>query len=226
MRRGICETDAFLNEKKEGLKKNNIRELLKCPRQIAIVIGLTMGSILAFYTYTTYMQKFMVNTIGLSKVDATLISALTLFLFMVVQPVMGLISDKVGRRPLIITFGLLGTIFTVPILTALNETTNVWVIFLLIMAGLLIVSCFTSIGAVVKAELFPVEIRALGVGLPFAITVSIFGGSTEYVALWLKSVGHETWLYWYVTGCIAVSLAISLLMHKTKGRINKSDGKS
>ncbi|HIF0232342.1 TPA: MFS transporter [Legionella pneumophila] len=226
MRRGICETDAFLNEKKEGLKKNNIRELLKYPRQIAIVIGLTMGSILAFYTYTTYMQKFMVNTIGLSKVDATLISALTLFLFMVVQPVMGLISDKVGRRPLIITFGLLGTIFTVPILTALNETTNVWVIFLLIMAGLLIVSCFTSIGAVVKAELFPVEIRALGVGLPFAITVSIFGGSTEYVALWLKSVGHETWLYWYVTGCIAVSLAISLLMHKTKGRINKSDGKS
>lgn len=225
MRRGIHETDAFLNEKKDGLKINIIRELLKYPRQITIVVGLTMGSILAFYTYTTYMQKFMVNTIGLSKMDATLISALTLFLFMVVQPIMGLISDKIGRRPLIITFGLLGTIFTVPILTALNETTNVWMIFLLIMAGLLIVSCFTSIGAVVKAELFPTEIRALGVGLPFAITVSIFGGSTEYVALWLKSVGHETWFYWYVTGCIAVSLMISLLMHETKGRINESDEK-
>ena len=99
MRRGICETDAFLNKKKENLKKNISRELLKYPRQITIVVGLTIGSILAFYTYTTYMQKFMVNTIGLSKVDATLISALTLFLFMVVQPIMGLISDKVGRRP-------------------------------------------------------------------------------------------------------------------------------
>jgi MHS family alpha-ketoglutarate permease-like MFS transporter len=225
MRRGISETDAFLNEKKASLKKNMIRELLKYPRQIAIVVGLTMGSILAFYTYTTYMQKFMVNTIGLSKVDATLISALTLFLFMGVQPVMGLISDKVGRRLLIITFGFLGTIFTVPILTTLAQTTNVWMIFLLILAGLLIVSCFTSIGAVVKAELFPAEIRALGVGLPFAITVSIFGGSTEYIALWLKSIGHETWFYWYVTGCIAVSLVVSLMMHETKGHINEFSDK-
>lgn len=184
-----------------------------------------MGSILAFYTFTTYMQKFIVNTIGLSKVDSTLISALTLFLFMVVQPIMGLISDKVGRRPLMITFGLLGTIFTVPILTALNGTSNFWMISLFIMAGLLIVSCFTSIGAVVKAELFPAEIRALGVGLPFAITVSIFGGSTEYVALCLKSIGHESWFYWYVTAGIAISLLISLLMYKTKDRINESDEK-
>lgn len=220
MRRNMEETEAFKSLGKKDLQKKGIRELLKYPRQIMIVVGLTMGSIVAFYTYTTYMQKFMVNTAGLSKETATLISALSLVFFMLIQPIIGLISDKIGRRPLQITFGILGTLFTVPILTALSKTNDVLIIFLLLLAALLIISFFTSISAVVKAELFPTEIRALGVGLPFAITVSLFGGTAEYVALWLKNIGHETWFYWYVTGCIAISLIVSLLMKETKNNVD------
>lgn len=220
MRRNMEETDAFKSLGKKDLQKKGICELLKYPRQITIVVGLTMGSIVAFYTYTTYMQKFMVNTAGLSKETATLISALSLVFFMLIQPIIGLISDKIGRRPLQITFGILGTLFTVPILTALSKTNDVLIIFLLLLAALLIISFFTSISAVVKAELFPTEIRALGVGLPFAITVSLFGGTAEYVALWLKNIGHETWFYWYVTGCIAISLIVSSLMKETKNNVD------
>jgi MHS family alpha-ketoglutarate permease-like MFS transporter len=216
MRRNIEETQTFEHENKEILKKNLLLELLKHPRQILIVVGLTLGGTLAFYTYTTYLQKFMVNTIGLSKDDATLISAGTLFVFMLLQPIVGFISDKIGRKPVLITFGVLGMLGTVPILTALGEMKNLWAISSLSMLALVIVSCYTSINAVVKAELFPPEIRALGVGLPYALTVSIFGGTAEYIALWLKQIGHESWFYWYVSFSIAISLVVYLFMPETK----------
>jgi MHS family alpha-ketoglutarate permease-like MFS transporter len=69
---------------------------------------------------------------------------------------------------------------------------------------------------VVKAELFPVEIRALGVGLPYSITVAIFGGTAEYIALWAKKMGHESFFYWWVTACIFISLVVYFTMKDTR----------
>ena len=149
------------------------------------------------------MQKFLVNTSGFSKETATLISASALFIYMCLQPVVGAISDRIGRRPVLIAFGVLGTLTTVPILTALAATRDAWTAFALVMAGLVIVSGYSAINAVVKAELFPTHVRALGVGLPFAVTVALFGGTAEYIGLWFKSVGHETSFYWYITVCIS-----------------------
>ena len=180
------------------------------------VLGYTAGGSLIFYTFTTYMQKYLVNTVGMSISDSTTISAATLFLFMCLQPLVGGLSDKIGRRPILIAFGVLGTLFTVPILSTLHTVQSWWGAFFLIMAALIIVSGYTSINAVVKAELFPTEIRALGVGLPYALTVSIFGGTAEYVALWFKSIGMETGYYWYVTACIAVSLLVYITMKDTQ----------
>ncbi|MDR6527275.1 hypothetical protein J2787_002667 [Chryseobacterium rhizosphaerae] len=110
----------------------------------------------------------------------------------------------------------MGTLCTVPLLTALSTTTSIWGAFFLIMAALIIVSGYTSINAVVKAELFPSEIRALGVGLPYALTVAIFGGTAEYIALWFKKVGSEDYFYWYITACIFFSLVVYSRMKDTK----------
>lgn len=217
MRCRIQETESFACETPAQIKKNNpILGLMKHPKEVMTVIGLTMGGTLAFYTYSTYMQKFIVNTIGLSRDTSTMISASTLFVFMLVQPLFGLLSDYIGRRPLLITFGVLGSLTTVPLLTTLSTTTNPWMIFSLITVALLIVANYTSINAIVKAELFPVEIRALGVSLPYAIAVSIFGGTAEYIALWLKNMGHETWFFYYITGCIMLSLLVYIVMPDTK----------
>ncbi|CAI3787313.1 Alpha-ketoglutarate permease [Pseudomonas sp. MM227] len=214
LRRGMEETDSF-TQKKES-KESTMRTLLRHPKELLTVVGLTMGGTLAFYTYTTYMQKYLVNTVGFSKADSTAISAATLFLFMCLQPVIGALSDKIGRRPILIAFGVLGTVCTVPILTTLHTIQTWWGAFFLIMAALIIVSGYTSINAVVKAELFPTEIRALGVGLPYALTVSIFGGTAELIALWFKQIGMETGYYWYVTACIACSLLVYVFMKDTK----------
>jgi MHS family alpha-ketoglutarate permease-like MFS transporter len=214
LRRGMEETDSF-TQKKET-KESTMRTLLRHPKELLTVVGLTMGGTLAFYTYTTYMQKYLVNTVGFSKADSTAISAATLFLFMCLQPLVGALSDKIGRRPILIAFGVLGTVCTVPILTTLHTIETWWGAFFLIMAALIIVSGYTSINAVVKAELFPTEIRALGVGLPYALTVSIFGGTAELIALWFKQIGMETGYYWYVTACIACSLLVYVFMKDTQ----------
>jgi MHS family alpha-ketoglutarate permease-like MFS transporter len=215
LRRGMEETESFKKVRVKP-KESAMRTLMRHPKELMTVVGLTMGGTLAFYTYTTYMQKYLVNTVGMSISDSTTISAATLFLFMCIQPLVGALSDKIGRRPILIAFGVLGTLFTVPILTTLHTITTWWGAFFLIMAALIIVSGYTSINAVVKAELFPTEIRALGVGLPYALTVSIFGGTAEYIALWFKSIGMETGYYWYVTACIAVSLLVYVTMKDTR----------
>ena len=215
LRRGMEETASF-TQKKEAPKESLMRTLMRHPKELLTVVGLTMGGTLAFYTYTTYMQKYLVNTVGMSKSDSTMISAATLFLFMCLQPVIGALSDKIGRRPILIAFGVLGTLCTVPILTTLHTIETWWGAFFLIMAALIIVSGYTSINAVVKAELFPTEIRALGVGLPYALTVSIFGGTAEFIALWFKSIGMESGYYWYVTACIACSLLVYVFMKDTR----------
>jgi MHS family alpha-ketoglutarate permease-like MFS transporter len=217
LRKNLDETTAFENQKAHGTeKKGTVKELLKHPKAVITVIGLTLGGTLAFYTYTTYMQKFLVNTVHMTKEQSTLMSFLTLFIFACLQPLFGALSDKIGRRPLLIAFGVLGTTCTVPLLTTLSHTTSQWQAFFLLMIALVIVSGYTSINAVVKAELFPAEVRALGVGLPYALTVAIFGGSAEYIALQLKNWHHEEYYYWYITVCIFISLMVYLFMKDTK----------
>lgn len=216
MRRNMVETDAFKAEAAKQTVHHPMRELLRHPKEIAVVVGLTLGGTLAFYTYTVYMQKFLVNSVGLTRDESTLISVASLFIYMCLQPVFGLISDKVGRRPVLMWFGVMGTLCTVPLLTALTHTRDAFTAFLLVLAALVIVSGYTSINAVVKAELFPASIRALGVGLPYALTVSLFGGTAEYVGTWLKLAGHESWFFWYVTACILCSLLVYAFMRDTQ----------
>jgi MHS family alpha-ketoglutarate permease-like MFS transporter len=220
-RRNMAETEAFAAVERDRSvqaqrRQGTLRELARHPRAVLAVVGLTMGGTLAFYTYTTYVHKFLVNSAGIDKQTASLVNAGTLFVYMLMQPLVGALSDRVGRRPILIAFGVLGTLLTVPILSSLQQVETGMQAFWLVLGALAIVSGYTSINAVVKAELFPVEVRALGVALPYALTVALFGGTAEYVALWFKSIGYESGFYWYVTACIACSLAVYVWMPDTR----------
>ncbi|GKT22731.1 MFS family transporter [Acidovorax sp. SUPP3334] len=174
------------------------------------VLGYTAGGSLIFYTFTTYMQKYLVNTVGLPIKTTSYVMTCALFVYMCMQPLFGALSDRIGRRNNMLLFGALGALATVPILTALQHTTSPYVAFVLIALALAIVSFYTSISGIVKAEMFPPEVRALGVGLAYAVANAIFGGSAEYVALGLKSIGHETAFFWYVTGMMVLAFVVSL----------------
>jgi MFS transporter, MHS family, alpha-ketoglutarate permease len=216
MRRNLHETEAFEAAKKIVTRTSSIRALLKYPREVMLVVGLTAGGTAAFYTYTTYMQKFLKLSVGLTDNQTTMVTLSSLVFGIILQPIYGAISDRIGRKWLLIGFGISGVLFTIPILTTLQSAKGPLAAFLLIAAAWMIVSGYTSINAVVKAELFPTKVRAIGVGLPYALTVSIFGGTVDSVALSFKSLGHESRFYYYLTGMIGISLVVYLFMRDTK----------
>ena len=217
MRRSLLETDEFLAARKVAApRQSSLRALAQYPREVLVVVGLTMGGTTAFYTYTTYMQKFLKLSVGLTDDQTTLVTAGSLIFALVLQPIYGALSDRIGRKPLLVWFGVTGTLGTVPLLYALQSTRSALVAFLLVSTAWVIVAGYTSINAVVKAELFPTRVRATGVGLPYAVTVSVFGGTAESIALWFKSIGHEAWFSYYLTGVIAISLVVYTTMRDTR----------
>lgn len=216
IRRGLAETKSFENVKKDNAPKSGLIQLFtKHPKETLTVMLLTAGGTLAFYAYSIYMQKFLVNTSGFSREVASQINAITLFVFMLLQPLAGGLSDRIGRKPLMVAFGIAGVLFTYPIFSTLETTRDPILAGALVMAALMIVTGYTSINAVVKAELFPAHIRALGVALPYALANTIFGGTAESVALLFKKSGFEQGFYWYVTAMIGISLIVYLKMRDT-----------
>ncbi|MBF8188419.1 MFS transporter [Nonomuraea sp. K274] len=218
LRRNLLETEAYGEEERadEQDRRGTIKGLLDHRKEALLVIALTMGGTVAYYTYTTYLTKYLSNSAGLPKETATLVSFCALFIFMCVQPLAGALSDRIGRRPLLVTFGLGSMLGTVPLMTALGGAGGFGGALVLSLTGLIIVTGYTSINAVVKAELFPTHVRALGVALPYAIANALFGGTAEYVALWFKDTGIESGYFWYVSGCAAVSLVVYLTMRETR----------
>jgi len=217
LRSGIHESQGFENAKAAGEQRGKTMLLfVKHPKQTLMVMGLTAGGSLAYYVYTSYMQKFLINTSGFSKQTASEIMVAALFCFMLMQPLFGWISDKIGRKPLLLfAFGG-GMLATWPLLTAIAGTTNAYVAFGLIMIALTFQSGYSAISGLFKAEMFPAHIRALGVALPYALANSIFGGSAEAVALGFKEAGVESRFYLYVCGVLAVGLVTVVLLPDTK----------
>ena len=218
IRRGLDETISYENVVAQAdRRRSSLRNLFRDhPREAFLVVAITAGGTASFYAYTVYMQKFLANTSGFDKATASQIMTVALAIMLLLQPLAGRLSDLVGRRPLMIFFGVTGTLLTYPIFAALAEKPTVGAAFALVMAALVMVTGYTSINAIVKAELFPADIRALGVALPYALANTVFGGTAEYIALWLKDIGHERWFYIYISLLCAIYLLAVLRMRETK----------
>ncbi|RUR13057.1 MFS family transporter [Legionella sp. km772] len=224
LRKSLKETASSktLNNKNAG----TMSTLMKHKVAFLTVISFTAGGSLVFYTYTTYMQKYLVNTVGLEAKTASIIMTSALFVFMLLQPLFGALSDKIGRRASMIYFGALTTLSTIPIMYTLAGVNNPYAAFALVLTALILISFYTSISGLIKAEFFPTEVRALGVGLSYALGNAIFGGSAEFVALKFKSLGMESSFYWYVTVLCAFVFIVALFMRDpdAKGFLSAQDG--
>ncbi|AOL03818.1 MULTISPECIES: MFS family transporter [Burkholderia] len=210
LRKSLDETST--SESRDKKNAGTIRGVWQHKGAFFTVVGFTAGGSLIFYTFTTYMQKYLVNTAGMHAKTASNVMTVALLVYMLMQPVFGALSDKIGRRTSMILFGSFAVIGTVPLMHALKDVTSPVAAFVLITVALAIVSFYTSISGLIKAEMFPPEVRAMGVGLSYAVANAIFGGSAEYVALWFKSIGSEETFYWYVTVLCAISLLVSWRM--------------
>lgn len=217
IRLGLQESESFEKAKAAGAEKAKSRLVfLKHPKETLMVMGLTAAGSLSFYAYTTYMQKYLVNSAGFDKNQATEITAAALICFMLAQPVMGWISDLVGRKKMLIgAFGI-GALMAYPVFTAIASAGSPMIAWAILFGALLVQSAYTSISAVIKAELFPTNVRALGVALPYALANAAFGGTAEYAALWFKSVEVEQGFFVYIGVMCGVAFLVSCFMRDTK----------
>ena len=217
LRRWMEESESFVKAKASGEELGSTKMLFqKFPRETLTVLGLTAGGSLTFYIYTTYMQKFLANTAGFTRDQATELSAATLVCFMLAQPLLGWISDKIGRKPLLLMAFGGGTLITYPVMTTVAQGGSMLMIFFILFGAMMIQGGYTSINAVVKAELYPAYVRSLGVALPYALANAIFGGTAEYVALWFKSAGNESGFYIYASAIMAFGFLVVLTMPDTR----------
>ena len=193
-----------------------LRGLARHPKPFLIVAILSAAGAVTVYTFTTYMQKFLVNTSGLEVTIASRIMLAAMVVFMLVQPAIGSLSDRIGRRTCLLIFTGLMTLAAVPILTALTHVRTSLGAFALVLSALLILSFYTSVSGLFKAELFPSHVRALGVGLAHSVATALFGGSAEYFALFAKQQGRETTFFWYVAAVCLVAFLTAASMREPK----------
>jgi MHS family alpha-ketoglutarate permease-like MFS transporter len=215
LRRSLNETsdENTRNHKDAG----SLKGLWKHKKAFLMVLGFTAGGSLSFYTFTTYMQKYLVNTAGMDAKTASGLMTVALLVFMLLQPIVGALSDKIGRRNSMLIFSGFATLLTIPILYTLQSVTNPYLAFTLIIIALAIVTFYTSISGLLKAEMFPAEVRALGVGLSYAVANAAFGGSAEFVALSFKSWHLEDVFFWYVSAMSLIAFIVSIRLN-AKGK--------
>ena len=218
LRRNLAETPSFENQAADR-PVSTAKLLWKEHRRESILVGmLSAGGGLAAYTYTSYMQKYLFNTVGFDKATATYIIAVALIWFTLMQPVFGALADRFGRKPMLLLFGIGGAIVAAPTFLTLETVASPVVATLLILIPLTFQAGYTANNALVKAELFPAHIRGLGVALPYAIGNAIFGGTVEMIALALKGAGIEWAFYFYVAAVIGMAGVATLLLPETKER--------
>jgi len=216
LRRRLAETRSFAAQSANRPVSSVVALWRDHPREFLIVAAISAGGSTAFYAYTTYLQKYLVNTSGFSRPDATWVMTIALVLFMAIQPLWATAADRWGRKPILYVFGVGGLLVSVPVFTALSTAASPWAALGLTLIPLTVLGAYTSISGLIKAELFPTHLRTLGVALPYALGNALFGGTAEYVALWFKKLGMESGFYWYLTAIIGMALIGFLMLPETK----------
>jgi MFS transporter, MHS family, alpha-ketoglutarate permease len=210
------ETLAAVREGKDP-GAGSMRELLTSYwRPLLLCFLITLGGTVAFYTYSVNAPTIVKTTYKSAAMTATWINLAGLIFLMLLQPIGGMISDKVGRKPLLLWFGFGGLFYTYVLITYLPETRSPIMSFLLVAVGYVILTGYTSINALVKSELFPAHVRALGVGVGYALANSMFGGTAPLIYQAMKARDQVPLFIAYVTVCIAVSLFVYIFFLKNK----------
>ncbi|MER6512630.1 MFS transporter [Nonomuraea sp. NPDC001636] len=217
IRKGADETSAVAEEIQRGeAKRPGMFEFLKLhPKSALTIVGITIAGTVAYYTWTSFLPTYAQITVSFDKAESLQVGTISLVFFMLLQPLLGLLSDKIGRKPMLIAFGLGFLILPVPLLGLLTDSFASLLVVQMI--GMVFLGCFTSVSAAVNSELFPTRVRAAGAGFPYSLTVAIFGGTAPLIGTALQKAGNPEMFPWYMSALALIStLVYVFVLRETK----------
>ncbi|MBM7141787.1 MFS transporter [Acinetobacter sp. 105-3] len=208
--------ETLSHEESDKEESGTLRELFKNHwKTFLLVVGYTSAGSLSFYVITVYSKTYMTK-IGIDATTVGLIMTVCIFILMVAQPFFGILSDKISRRNSMLLFSSLMAIAIYPVMAIGMRTfsDSPVIVALLLIFLMMLLSLYTSISGIVKAEMFPPHVRALGVGFSYAVGNAVFGGSAPSVALQFKSAGIENTFFIYVIVMLVICFLCSLQLPK------------
>ena len=174
-----------------------------------------------FYTFTGYLERYLVAARGFDKDDVSLMSFAALVVFLVIQPAAGWLADRIGARRVMAIFAI-GSMVTTPVIfVVISHTSSLFVAFLSLVVGIAFLACYGGAAATLYADQFPTKVRALGMGMAHSLANAIFGGTTEMLALALKESGHEGVFPWYIVATAGVTLLALAFLPAAKRSVSR-----
>lgn len=196
--------------------KQPLRTLLRdYPVETLRIIGFSTLSTYAFYVFMAYLPTYAIRQGGADPKIAFGANTVAIIAFMFMQPLFGYISDKIGRKPQLITFALGNLLFFYFVIQFVNASFTT--LLLIELFGLTLYAMYSSIAPAIMAEQFPANIRAVGIGTPYNLMVAILGGTTPYMLTWLQSIQMEKIFYFVVLLSALISLITFIKMPETAG---------
>jgi MHS family alpha-ketoglutarate permease-like MFS transporter len=221
LRKDMAETEQFEENKAkaEALKNPLLLTLREHPRAVAQLIGFTLLSTLCYYTFFSALTPFAVKQQGLD--DGMVFWALSIAtaLFVALQYPFGWTADRFGRKPQMLVWAGLIAVGIVPMSKLIAPGASFGAVLLVFCFGLGLYAVFASIAPAIMSELFPTELRGLGIGAWYNLTVAVFGGTAPLVIQWLGDAGHSSWFFWYVAVGAAIAFVATLTLPETKGSV-------
>ncbi|WP_353189839.1 MFS transporter [Pandoraea pnomenusa] len=217
LRTSIPETEASAEQLKQQPVKQPLRTLLReYPRETLRIVGFSVLTTFAFYLFVAYVPTYAIRALHADSRVAFGANTIAMIVFMLLHPLLGMLSDRIGRKPQLIVFAAGYLLFFYPVITSMQPT------FASILAvelfGLVLYALYTSIAPAIMSEQFPTRVRAVGIGAPYNFMVALLGGTTPYLLTWLQSIGQERWFFFYVLAGAVITLITFIRMPETNGR--------
>ncbi|MEJ3651747.1 MFS transporter [Actinomycetes bacterium KLBMP 9759] len=219
LRRAMPETEQFEENKAkaQALRHPLLTTLREHPKAVGQLVGFTLLSTLCYYTFFSALTPFATRSRGADAGEVFLALSIATALFIALQYPMGALSDRFGRKPQLLVWSAATAVLIVPLSTLIGPGLgNMLVVFCV---GLALYTAMTSIAPAIMSELFPTELRGLGIGAWYNLTVATFGGTAPLVVTALSAAGFATAFFWYVAAGAAIAFLVILTLPETKGQV-------
>ena len=218
LRQSLVETEQFEQNKTKANRVAHplLTTLRLHPKAVGQIVGFTMLSTLCYYTFFSALTPFAVKTRKADAVDVFLALSIATALFVALQYPMGALADKWGRKPQLLVWSATTAVVIVPLSTLVKP--GLGGLLVVFCVGLGLYTAMTSVAPAVMSELFPTELRGIGIGAWYNLTVAIFGGTAPLIISALAAGNASTVFFVYVAVCAAISFFVVLRMPETRGK--------